>query len=78
MTEDRNRRDDLKISDYSYLDDSPIEGWLWEITRRNPSYRQAWRSHQSTFKERSFVTGSYMVDAKEAHNARKFGLLFFY
>lgn len=77
MADDRKKRDDPKISDYSYLDDSPIDGWLWEITRRNPHYRQAWRSHKSKFREPRFARGSQFIDSAESQAAREFGLLFF-
>ncbi len=39
--EKEEKKKDIKFSpaDYDYMDNMPLEGWMWEFIRRNPVYR---------------------------------------
>jgi hypothetical protein len=30
---------EFKIADYAYMDDMPMNGWLWEFIRRSEAYK---------------------------------------
>ena len=65
------------LSDYSYLDDAQLDGWLWEYIRRNPKYREAWKNHKTKSVRDRTDQSNYVIDTTESEAAASFGLLFF-
>ena len=66
-----------EIGHYAYLRNMSIEGWTWEFTRRNPSYRIAWQPYSLRRDTSALPKGIIEIDKEEIAAASRFGLLFF-
>tara|TARA_R110000772_G_scaffold87094_6_gene181831 strand:- start:2332 stop:2556 length:225 start_codon:yes stop_codon:yes gene_type:complete len=62
---------------YDYLQDSSIEAWSWEFTRRNHAYRKAHKQFGSKPDIEPNKDHSTEISKEEATAAARFGLLFF-
>ena len=36
-------------TDYAYMDEMILEGWLWEFERRSDAYKEAYSSYEKIF-----------------------------
>lgn len=66
-----------QLGDFSYLDNTALEGWAWEYVRRSPQYREAWREHNANSAAQRDGSKTIRVNEEETKKAAKYGLLFF-
>lgn len=54
----------FNIADYDYVDDMPVEGWIWEFARRSKEYKQYWGKykHLVTLEKMDLLT---LLEAEE-------------
>jgi len=42
MEKEKEKKPEFNLAGYDYMDDMPMEGWIWEFVRRNKHYQEYW------------------------------------
>lgn len=53
-------------ADYDYMDDMPLEGWIWEIIRRSETYNREYEKLEKTVKSKKGIAEALGIFQEEA------------
>lgn len=59
MGKEKRQKIELNPVDYNYMDDMPLEGWIWEIVRRGKTFADVYKKMEELFNSFKKMRSNY-------------------